>query len=131
MKYLPLFETNTAGMEGATTYTQLELSDGTRRPMMRAEKDDPSRIPPGARPFRTDNLTSPRVRAARTGYYAIQFEGREYLPAKGGWKTHRDGMERLRTAKRLAATGEGLYYVRFIDDFPAYPINNIWTDTVV
>jgi adenine-specific DNA-methyltransferase len=30
-----------------------------------------------------------------------------------------------------ALTDGGLYYVRFIDDFPAYPINNSWIDTVV
>lgn len=131
VKYHPLYETKVAGEQGASAYTQLELSDGTRRPMTRDEKEDPSRVPIGSRLYRIDNLTSPRVRAARTGYYPINFEGRDYLPNKGEWKTHREGIERLRAAKRLAAVGNGLYYVRFIDDFPAYPINNLWTDTVV
>jgi adenine-specific DNA-methyltransferase len=131
MRFRPLYEAKTAGLEGASAYTQLELTDKTRRPMTREEKEDPARIPAGARPYRIDNLTSPRVRAGRSGYYPIEFRGREYLPAKGEWKTHREGIERLRAARRLAAVGNGLYYVRFIDDFPAYPINNMWTDTVV
>jgi adenine-specific DNA-methyltransferase len=131
VKYRPLYGTKAVGMEGGTAYNQLELPDGTRRAMTKEEKDDPSRIPAEARPFRIDNLTSPRVRAARSGYFAITFQGREYLPSKGEWKTHREGIERLRTAKRLAAVGEGLYYVRFLDDFPAYTLSNVWTDTVV
>ena len=52
------------------------------------------------------------------------------MPAKGEWKTHREGIEKLRAAHRLAATDAGLYYVRFIHDFPAYPLNNSWSDTV-
>ena len=29
-----------------------------------------------------------------------------------------------------AENGNNLAYVRFLDDFPAYPINNIWQDTL-
>ena len=45
------------------------------------------------------------------------------------WKTNEQGMERLRVANRLVATGKTLNYVRFLDDFPAFPINNLWDDT--
>jgi adenine-specific DNA-methyltransferase len=39
-------------------------------------------------------------------------------------------MERLGKASRISGRGEGrtLCYVRFVDDFAAYPISNIWTD---
>ncbi len=40
-------------------------------------------------------------------------------------------MERLKGAGRLQSTATGLYYVRFIDDFPAKPVGNLWTDTVI
>ena len=36
-----------------------------------------------ARAYRLDNLTSPRIREARTGYYPIEL-GRPYLPAATG-----------------------------------------------
>ena len=57
--------------------------------------------------------------------------GESFCHGQEEWKTHREGIERLRLANRLTATQEGLYYVRFIDDFPAFPINNGWSDTVV
>jgi adenine-specific DNA-methyltransferase len=38
-------------------------------------------------------------------------------------------MERLKIARRLGVAGRTLSYVRYIDDFPAFPINNFWDDT--
>ena len=81
VKYRDLYEEKAVGGAGAGNYNQLQLPDGARRPMTREEKADPSCIPIGARPYRIDNLTSPRVREARTGYYPIEFEG-EGVPAK-------------------------------------------------
>ena len=40
-------------------------------------------------------------------------------------------MERLRLANRLIWYGNTLAYVRYIDDFPAYPITNGWDDTTI
>jgi adenine-specific DNA-methyltransferase len=130
-KYRAIFQTKQTGGDGAASYTRVELGDGSRRSMTIEEKSLPDRLPAGSRPYRIDNLTSPRVREARTGYYEIEFDGKKYLPQAGEWKTHREGIERLRLACRLAITGNGIYYVRFIDDFPAYPLNNAWSDTVV
>jgi adenine-specific DNA-methyltransferase len=131
VKYRQLYLPKFAGGDGASNYSRVELADGERRAMSQRERNDPEALPSDARPYRIDNLTSPRVREARTGYYGIEFNGKEYFPRAGEWKTHRDGIERLRAANRLAATGDGLYYIRFIDDFPAYPLNNGWSDTVV
>src|SRR4029079_6478812 len=41
------------------------------------------------------------------------------------------GMTRLLAALRLESTSSGLYYVRYIDDFPALPLADIWSATVV
>ena len=38
-------------------------------------------------------------------------------------------MARLRAASRLNTTGSTLWYVRYLDDFPAFPITNFWEDT--
>jgi adenine-specific DNA-methyltransferase len=52
------------------------------------------------------------------------------VPAKGFWKTNREGFERLELARRLAApTTSSLTYVRFLDDFPYASFSNVWTDT--
>ena len=39
-----------------------------------------------------------------------------------------EGMDRLRDAKRLIA-GNGLYYKRYLADFPVRPMTDSWTDT--
>ena len=36
---------------------------------------------------------------------------------------------RLKRANRLAGIGRTLTYVRYLSDFPAFPLNNFWTDT--
>jgi adenine-specific DNA-methyltransferase len=79
-------------------------------------------------PYRLDNLTSPRVRTGRTGYYPVNVGGRSYMPQSGEWKTHPDGMDRLLIADRVRTTRNSLAYLRYLDDFPAYPISNVWPD---
>ena len=39
-------------------------------------------------------------------------------------------MERLKAADRLILVGNTLRYIRYIDDFPRFPIYNVWYDTV-
>jgi adenine-specific DNA-methyltransferase len=38
-------------------------------------------------------------------------------------------MEKLRWSRRLLPVGQTLTYVRYLEDFPAFPINNLWDDT--
>jgi adenine-specific DNA-methyltransferase len=107
MKFRPLHGEKIVGQSGATKYDQ---SDET------------------GRPYTLDNLTSPRVREARTGYYAVELEGRTFFPKAGEWKTNQAGMHRLLLAGRVKRQGNTLRYVRFLDDFSAYPLGNVWTD---
>ena len=127
-KYRPVYRDKLIGGVGAGKYDQVELLDGTRRPMSRDEKDAPDRFPSESRPFRLDNLTSPRIREARTGYYAVEIGGRTFWPQQGEWKTNRDGMARLILARRVQPLASSLGYVRFIDDFPAFGLTNSWYD---
>jgi adenine-specific DNA-methyltransferase len=134
LKYRPVFREKSLASEAGGPYSWLELSDGTRRRMTTAERHDPSALPEDARVFRIDNLQSQSVgREKGEGaacWFPVEFSGREWRPdAKSRWKTNEEGMQRLRFAKRLAATSGGLYYVRFLDDFPAVPIGNAWMDT--
>ncbi len=100
-KYRPVYRDKLIGGAGAGKYDQVESPDGTRRPMSRDEKDAPDRFLAESRPFRLDNLTSPRIREARTGYYAVEIGGRTFWPQQGEWKTNRDGTERLILARRV------------------------------
>ncbi|MCB9475327.1 MAG: site-specific DNA-methyltransferase [Deltaproteobacteria bacterium] len=64
--------------------------------------------------------------------FLVQFHGDNYVPtATQWWKTDADRFQRLIAAARITRSGSSLRYVRYIDDFPVYPINNIWVDTGV
>jgi adenine-specific DNA-methyltransferase len=131
VKYRALFRDKIPGAEGASGYTRIELPDGSRRRMSNRESSGDDPLPQGARIMTTGDLTSARVRAGRTGYFPITIEGKDYLPPKREWSTHREGIERLKLARRIERVGEsGLAYVRYLDDFPAVPLTNLWPDTV-
>jgi len=125
VKYRQLFLSKVLGGEGASAYTRVELPGGTRRPCTKAERDDSSLLPEGSRIYRIDNLTSQRP----PGDFPVDLHGRTFRPNKGYWKTGQEGMQRLAWANRLEATSGGLYYVRYFDDFPVYPLSNYWSDT--
>ncbi|MFY1599449.1 site-specific DNA-methyltransferase [Micromonospora sp. WMMD737] len=122
LKFNRLFELKSIKGAGGGEYRQEYLPDGTIAP---------AGTSPKGRPFRLDNMTSPRVRENRTGYYPIVIDGREFLPGAGEWKTHREGMQRLVAAGRVVPRANSLAYLRFMDDFPALTINTIWADTGV
>jgi adenine-specific DNA-methyltransferase len=75
--------------------------------------------------FATDNLTSQRP----PGDFPVSLHGRTFGPGKGFWKTGELGMSRLVKANRVAHATNSLCYVRFLDDFRAQAIGNVWTDT--
>jgi len=65
-------------------------------------------------------------------WFPVELDGRTYKPSMSvRWKTNEQGMDRLLKAGRIEASGTGnLGYVRYLDDFPAYALSDIWTDTV-
>jgi adenine-specific DNA-methyltransferase len=127
IKYRQLYLRKAFGAEGSGQYTTVELVDGSRRGVSVDERDGAVPLPDGSRVMRYDNLTSQT--GAETTTFPISIEGREIRPAKGGWKTNRDGMTRLQLANRLALLGNTPTYVRYINDFPAFPLVGSWTDT--
>jgi adenine-specific DNA-methyltransferase len=118
-----------AGLEDAdSSYAFIDVN-GERRRMTDRERRGFDPLPDGARVYRQQILTSPRVRAARTGYFAVTIDGTDYLPTTGEWKTHAEGMKRLVDAGRVVAGSRSLSYVRYLDDFQAVEISNLWDDT--
>ena len=128
MKYHQIYLDKEVGGQGASLYTQVELRDGTTRPLTSEEKAS-GVLPEGARAFGLDNLTSSS--GSDKTRYPVTIDGREFRPNPGVWKTDEAGMKRLIEAGRVRATsGKNLGYVRYIDDFPGFPLINVWTDTV-
>ena len=127
MKYNQLYFPKVAGETGATGYTKLRLVSGEIRSQTAKEKSGDKSLPEGSRVLFTDNMTSQRP----PGDFPVAFRGDDFVPVKGYWKTGEIGLPRLVKALRIEATsGKRLSYVRYLNDFPAYPMNNLWTDTV-
>jgi adenine-specific DNA-methyltransferase len=126
VKYRSLFAMKPTSLE-ASAYGRVLFSDGLKRQMTASERADQSTLPAGSRVYRIDNLTSQRP----PGDFPVELDGRVHRPKRGYWKTGEAGMEKLKNAMRLEATEGGLYYVRFLEDFPVVGMSNIWSDTGV
>jgi len=116
------------GGEGWVNYSYTRTADYQYRRMVKSEASDWSSLPTGALVYRRDNLTS----TSSSGEAASEFgyQGINYSPYPGGWKTSKDGLRRLISASRLEAYGKTLAYRRFASDFPWFRITNLWDDTV-
>lgn len=125
VKYRQPYQEKELGGAGGGQYTWVELPDGTRRRIVEGEDATGS---DSGRVFRPDQLTSQSSGAPQ--FFPIEVEGRVFEPGSSGWKTSQTGMQRLRAARRLLAVGNTLTYVRYFDDFPAFPLSNLWDDTV-
>jgi adenine-specific DNA-methyltransferase len=119
---------------GGSAYGRVRLANLDSRSLTTEENEDINKLPNGARVYRIDNLTSQSVGRQKgegaASWFPVEFEGRVLRPSeKVRWKTNEQGMARLKIAGRLEATRSGLYYVRYFDDFPVFPVSDMWTDT--
>ena len=102
-------------------YRWVRQENGSRRLL----SEDERREGTTEKVFTLGDLTSQRP----PGDFPVLFEGRTFLPGKGYWKTGEIGMSRLIKAGRIGQASNSLRYIRFIEDFPAQAIGNVWTDT--
>ncbi len=107
-----------------------ELDSGRYRTLTAAERLNPTLVPNSVRTFRSDNLVSSGYTPTCT--FILRFQGGEFSPGGGrSWKTNPMGMGRLERAARLVCTGKSVQFRRFLDDYPAFEISNIWSDLAV
>ncbi|MBQ1027475.1 site-specific DNA-methyltransferase [Micromonospora sp. C95] len=131
-KFRPLYRPRHIGEGGDETYSLLERSDGTRVRLRRTELA--SYRPEDGRLYRLQLLTSQSQGRAKgegaASWFPVQIDGRTFRPSmQARWKTNEVGMARLIAARRVEPSGNNINYVRFHDDFPAIPLNNLWDDT--
>jgi adenine-specific DNA-methyltransferase len=125
VKYRQLYMPKEDKGEGLAPYKFIELKDGMRRPLTKDELNGETAIPLGAKRYRYDNLTKPGPGSR----YVFEYKEKKFEPGKRWWGTTPEGMQVLADSGRLELSGATLWYVRFWDDFPWSPINNLWTDT--
>lgn len=105
----------------AGVYKWVREVDGTVRPLSEGEREAGQT----ENVFALDNLTSQRP----PGSFPVALEGKVYSPGRGYWKTGELGMQRLLKANRVGKAANSLRYVRYLDDFRAQAIGNVWADT--
>jgi adenine-specific DNA-methyltransferase len=132
-KYRQIFVDKEPGGHGSSKYDQIELPDGARRSATPGERDGTTDLPVGARLFRFDNLTSQSQGREKgegaASWFPVEVDGQVVRPTmQTRWKTNEQGMANLITACRVAVTGKTLSYVRYLDDFRAFPLSNAWMD---
>ncbi|MGA1998601.1 MAG: site-specific DNA-methyltransferase [Terriglobales bacterium] len=127
VKYRQLYLKKEPGEAGATQYTWAELPDGTRRNFGSFERLK-LEAPPGSHIFQHGDMTSQRP-AQEGDVKEFAFDGKRFTPGRGTFKSDLKGLENLARAGRLFVVGNSLRYVRFLDDFPVFPVSNMWDDT--
>lgn len=121
VKYRQPYQSKFDGDEVAITgYNSAELPTG--------EQISASKVPEGAvaRLYQATSLTSQNPGSR----FAVPFEGETFKPSgTQWWKTDSERFQRLIIAGRIQRSGRTLRYKRFLDDFSAFPITGLWTDT--
>lgn len=133
LKYRPLFNQKGFGQDGAAKYDKAVDETGNIHLLKGEVRSGLSSIPDDWRAFRYGDLTSQRQGRDNSSSgamsYEYSFQDKVMKPSTGrGWTTTSLGMNRLSKAGRIDFTGKNISYRRMLDDFAAYPINNVWTD---
>ncbi|MGH7071271.1 MAG: site-specific DNA-methyltransferase, partial [Acetobacteraceae bacterium] len=127
-KYRQLLFVKAIGEAGATGYTFAENADSLSvRGLTRFELDNPKSIPSCDRPLDGTPLVSQN--GGENSRFPVTFQGKDFIPRAGFWKTSPTGFKRLIASNRIVNFGNRLEYKRFLDDYPVYPMNNIWLGT--
>ncbi|MCC5805580.1 MAG: site-specific DNA-methyltransferase [Opitutales bacterium] len=136
LKYRKCLMKKAPGQKGGTGYKSVQLADLRRRPLTRAEVDEPSLLPSGSKIYFRDNLTSQSVGRDKgegaSSWFGVEFEGQLVKPSLSvRWKTNKQGFDRLIKGNRVeASSGKNLGYIRFLDDYPVFELTDVWTDTL-
>ena len=78
--------------------------------------------------YRLDNITSSRP-AGEGDVTSFEWNGHQFAPGTGTFKTTSEGLTKLGLAERLYASDNGkLNYLRFHNDFSVAIVGNLWSD---
>ena len=128
IKFKKLFDDTEIIASDTVFFDSVELANGERRELDRAEKADPSRIPKGGRVFSRNPLNSEGY--IQSLHYDFNFDGEHFVPPMTRhWTTTKSGMERLKRLNRLIRKGNTLRFIRYWDDYPVDVVGTVWTDT--
>jgi adenine-specific DNA-methyltransferase len=121
IKYHQLFRNKVAGDEGAARYKPLAS--------YKAVTDEIKNKYGHNRLASLDQVTSQGSTVSSSSGEAFSFGGKNYNPPTGmHWKTSSKGLQQLSKELRIVIEGNMPRYIRLLDDYPVFPITNIWSD---
>jgi adenine-specific DNA-methyltransferase len=120
LQFNQLYQEKIIGGIGATHYNKVMMRDGSTRPISKEEIFDIDKLPAGARIYEPSPMIS-----QGNPYFEYTYNGKKY---GGTYKTTKNGLDNLAKADRLEIMGNLLRFRRFFDDYPVYPLTNVWED---
>ncbi len=127
MKYRQLYAEKELATGGSTEYTNVEMPDGSSRPLTDNELSGAIEAPPGGAIYSTASVVSDGFRQ----YTSVPFEWKGFtfkISSDKNWKTSIDGMIRLCNAGRIEVRDGHRIFRRYMKDFPVTEINSVWMD---
>ena len=127
LKYKQPYRDKTGG-DRPSIYRMLENNSSGLRRKLTPEESETGVVADDSDIFAPDTLVS--LGETPSGSSAHEFDDRTFFPGKNQhWKTTNEGLGRLAKAARLINVSTSLYYLRKLNDFPVFPIDNLWQDT--
>lgn len=105
----------------------VQETNGERRTMTKPEVLD-GRPKTDGKVFFPHPMTSARSGGA-SDVAKFEYRGIEYSPGGRTFSTDLTGLRRLSRGNRIHVIGSTMRFVRYFDDFPYMPVNNVWDDT--
>jgi len=127
LKYRQVYENKSIDGHIPSAYNKVYLPCGESMGSSMADRLSPTAS--DLRLYALDNITSSRP-AGEGDVKEFSFRGRVFTPGRGTFKTDEAGLTTLAKSGRIEATADRIGYIRYVDDFPAIPMANVWTDTV-
>src|SRR5699024_5513992 len=107
-----LFVPKVLSGEGGSHYNQVELPDGSVRPLSKEERSRPELLPDGAYVFQTTSLFS--AGWTENGSKPFEFEAEKfYCGPHQHWSTSHNGLQCLAHNGRIRKTGKNIRYKRY------------------
>lgn len=125
LKYHQLHSEKSLDGEGAGAYRLLELPNGKVRSLTADDISETMGAPHVGKVLRYGDVTKPGPGQK----YEIELNGKVFDSGSRWWGLPPDALERATKAKRVVSSGNSLVVKRFLADWPAFPLTNVWRDT--
>src|SRR5258708_34997001 len=123
-KFRSIHREKVVGDEGGTTYKNYLIAPGILAPINAVGTDANPKFIAAIGDLSSSGATQSCIYDFRLGSVV-------YKPTTGkSWKTTEEGMARLLHAGRLSVRPKSLSYIRLLNDYPVFALDNIWTDVV-